>query len=79
MPLVEGLKNEVVCRDNRIRELVHLRLIPMQEAICEALTQIRQGPGNTITLNVDGQPIAGNVVPRPAEGIQDVHVNAVLT
>lgn len=45
MPLVEGLKNEVVCRDNRIRELVHLRLISMQEAICEALTQIRQGPG----------------------------------
>lgn len=45
MPLVEGLKNEVVCRDNRIRELVPLRLISMREALCEALTQISEGPG----------------------------------
>jgi uncharacterized protein YbjT (DUF2867 family) len=45
MPLVEGLKNEVVCRDNSIRDLVPIRLIPMQEAICEALTELRGGPG----------------------------------
>jgi uncharacterized protein YbjT (DUF2867 family) len=45
MPLVEGLKNEVICRENRIRELIPIRLIPMEEAICTALAEIDQGPG----------------------------------
>jgi uncharacterized protein YbjT (DUF2867 family) len=45
MPLVEGLKNEVICRDHRIVELIPIRLISMQQAICEALTEIAQGPG----------------------------------
>jgi len=45
MPLVEGLKNEVICRENRIRELVPLRLIPMEEAICTALAELADGPG----------------------------------
>ncbi|MDY0038825.1 MAG: NAD(P)H-binding protein [Desulforhabdus sp.] len=45
MPLVEGLKNEVICRDNKIRELIPIRLIPMEEAICTALTEIEAGPG----------------------------------
>jgi uncharacterized protein YbjT (DUF2867 family) len=33
-PLVEGLKNEVICRDNRIRDLIPIDLMSMQEAIC---------------------------------------------
>jgi hypothetical protein len=45
MPLVEGLKNEVICSENRIRELVPIRLISMQEAICTALTETERGPG----------------------------------
>jgi hypothetical protein len=45
MPLVEGLKNEVICRENRIRELVPIRLISMEEAICTALTETARGPG----------------------------------
>jgi uncharacterized protein YbjT (DUF2867 family) len=45
MPLVEGLKNEVVCRENQIRELIPLRLIPMSEAICTALAEVQAGPG----------------------------------
>jgi uncharacterized protein YbjT (DUF2867 family) len=45
MPLVEGLKNEVVCRENRIRELVPIRFITMEEAICTALTETERGPG----------------------------------
>jgi uncharacterized protein YbjT (DUF2867 family) len=45
MPLLEGLKNEVICRDRRILELVPIRLIPMQEAICTALTEVQAGPG----------------------------------
>ncbi len=45
MPLLEGLKNEVICRDRRILELVPIRLIPMQEALCTALTEVQAGPG----------------------------------
>ncbi len=44
-PLVEGLRNEVVCRDDRIRELVPIRLTPMSQAICDALAEERGGPG----------------------------------
>lgn len=44
-PLVEGLKNEVVCRENRIRELVPLVLTGMAEALCTALAETREGPG----------------------------------
>lgn len=44
-PLVEGLKNEVICRDNRIRDLVPIPLTPMEGAICTALAQTLSGPG----------------------------------
>jgi uncharacterized protein YbjT (DUF2867 family) len=44
-PLVEGLRNEVICRDNRIRELVPIPLTPMAGAICTALTETAAGPG----------------------------------
>lgn len=36
-PLVEGLRNEVVCRDNRIRELVPQSLTPYRQAVTLAL------------------------------------------
>jgi uncharacterized protein YbjT (DUF2867 family) len=44
-PLVEGLKNEVICRDNRIQEYVPIKLISIQESICTALTETEKGPG----------------------------------
>ena len=37
MPLIEGLKNEVVCRENSIRDLIPLRLTPYDEAVRMAL------------------------------------------
>ncbi|MCM0084532.1 NAD(P)H-binding protein [Geomonas sp. Red32] len=37
MPLIEGLKNEVICRDNTIRDLIPLRLKPYDEAVRSAL------------------------------------------
>ena len=37
MPLIEGLKNEVICRENAIRELIPLRLTPYDEAVRKAL------------------------------------------
>ena len=45
MPLVEGLRNEVICRENRIRELLPIRLTPMKEAICSSLADEQGGPG----------------------------------
>jgi len=37
MPLIEGLKNEVVCRENAIRELLPIHLTPYDEAVRNAL------------------------------------------
>ena len=39
IPLVEGLKNEVICRNNEIRELVPINLISMEQAIRTALVE----------------------------------------
>ena len=44
-PLVEGLRNEVICRDNRIRELMPIPLTPLEVSICNALQEIAGGPG----------------------------------
>ena len=44
-PLVEGLRNEVICRDNRIRELIPIPLTPLEVSICNALQEIAEGPG----------------------------------
>jgi uncharacterized protein YbjT (DUF2867 family) len=49
MPLVEGLKNEVVCKNNTIRKLIPIRLITMEEAICEALSEIAQDTGGPVS------------------------------
>ncbi len=37
MPLIEGLKNEVVCRDNTIRDIIPLQLKPYDDAVLNAL------------------------------------------
>jgi uncharacterized protein YbjT (DUF2867 family) len=43
VPLVEGLKNEVICKNHSIKDLIPIRLIPMEEAIRTALSEITQG------------------------------------
>lgn len=40
MPLIEGLKNEVVCREDSIREILPIRLTPYEEAVRKALAGI---------------------------------------
>lgn len=40
-PLLEGMRNEVVCRDNRIRKIIPLELTPIHTAIEHALGHIR--------------------------------------
>jgi uncharacterized protein YbjT (DUF2867 family) len=42
-PLIEGLKNEVVCRDTRITELVPHQLQSMEEAFCTAISEASAG------------------------------------
>jgi uncharacterized protein YbjT (DUF2867 family) len=37
MPLIEGLKNEVICRENSIREIIPLRLMSYDDAVRKAL------------------------------------------
>jgi cellobiose phosphorylase len=36
----------------------------------------REGAGNEVKLEVDGKPTAGNIIPLPPEGTQEVHVTA---
>ena len=49
MPLVEGLKNEVVCKNNEIRELIPVRLVSMEEAIRTALSETSPDSGNPVS------------------------------
>jgi uncharacterized protein YbjT (DUF2867 family) len=48
-PLVEGLRNEVICRENRIRELIPLELTTLEQSICIALQEVERGPGKLIS------------------------------
>lgn len=48
-PLVEGLRNEVICKDNRIRELIPIKLTPLEQSICNALQEVEKGPGKLIS------------------------------
>jgi uncharacterized protein YbjT (DUF2867 family)/uncharacterized protein YndB with AHSA1/START domain len=42
VPLVEGLRNEVICRDNRILDLLPRTRLTCREAVARALGKIRQ-------------------------------------
>ncbi len=42
-PLAEGLRNEVVCRDDRVKQLIPQRLIPIREAYERALGRMKAG------------------------------------
>jgi cellobiose phosphorylase len=42
------------------------------------ITVERAGKGNAVSLTVDGKPLEGDIVPFPAKGTHEVHVNAVL-
>jgi len=49
MPLVEGLKNEVICKNDAIREIIPIRLISMEEAIRTALSETAQGSSGPVS------------------------------
>lgn len=46
-PLIEGLRNEVVCSDGRIDELLPFRKTPFAEAVKIAFSEEKDGPGIT--------------------------------
>ncbi|EGB15874.1 NmrA family protein [Pseudodesulfovibrio mercurii] len=50
--LIEGLRNEVVCRDHRIRELVPQELLSCREAIRRALEKTEQQAVETCLFDV---------------------------
>ncbi len=39
----------------------------------------RHGPGDTVTLEVDGKPAKGTVIPAPPAGTKEVHVTAMVS
>jgi uncharacterized protein YbjT (DUF2867 family) len=48
-PLAEGLRNQAICRENRIRELIPIYLLSMEQAICNALAEEEAGPGKLLS------------------------------
>ncbi|MBS3809398.1 MAG: NAD(P)H-binding protein [Desulfobacterales bacterium] len=48
-PLAEGLRTPAVCREKRIIDLVPLQLVDMEQAICNALAEEENGPGQLIS------------------------------
>jgi uncharacterized protein YbjT (DUF2867 family) len=48
-PLAEGLRNKAICRENRIRELIPVQLLSMEQAICNALAEEEEGPGKLLS------------------------------
>lgn len=46
-PLADGLRNRVVCRDNRVLALIPIERIPIRDAIAKALDDTRKGAVET--------------------------------
>ena len=46
-PLIEGLKNEVICKDHRIDEFVPIKKTSFKEAVRTAFSEEKSGPGVT--------------------------------
>lgn len=44
-PLIEGLKNEVICKDNRIESIIPIDKTPFKEAVRIAFSEETDGPG----------------------------------
>lgn len=46
-PLIEGMKNEVICRENSIESLIPIARTPFKEAVRTAVSEETDGPGIT--------------------------------
>ncbi len=61
-PLIEGMRNEVVCTEHRIRELIPLELTPIRMAIERALGHVRRKSVPTIWFDAGLPPVPEWVV-----------------
>jgi hypothetical protein len=46
-PLIEGLRNEVVCKDNRIDQYVPITKTSFKDSVLAAFSEETDGPGVT--------------------------------
>jgi cellobiose phosphorylase len=44
-----------------------------------SITVERHGPGNCVTLQVDGKIVEGDIIPLPADGVRQVSVKAIVS
>lgn len=44
-PLIEGLRNDVVCLENAIEKIIPIAKTPFKEAVLEAVAEEKEGPG----------------------------------
>lgn len=44
-PLIEGLRNDVICLDNAIEGIIPIKKTPFKEAVLEAVSEETEGPG----------------------------------
>ncbi|MGE4265582.1 MAG: SDR family oxidoreductase [Desulfovibrio sp.] len=65
-PLIEGLKNEVVCHDRRILDLVPQQLLSCHDAIAQALSEAGQGPAPSCCFDA-GRVSAPDFLPSRTE------------
>ncbi len=56
-----------------------LEVVRKFRGVTYKITVTRKGPGNAVALTVNGAPVAGNIVPLPAEGVTEVLVEATLS
>lgn len=61
-PLIEGLRNEVVCKDRRILDLVPQELLTCREAMEQALSEMWDGPAASCCFDA-GQACAPDFLP----------------
>nr|WP_321456617.1 hypothetical protein [uncultured Cohaesibacter sp.] len=54
------------------------RVQRMFRGVAYDISVVRKGSGNVVSLSVDGKPIAGDIVPPPAEGVSKVTVEAII-
>jgi cellobiose phosphorylase len=73
-PTYEGLRIAPVIP----ADWLQFRATRVFRGVTYRITVERSGPGNSVALLVDGQPVAGDVVPLPPEGATEVTVEVTL-
>ncbi len=73
-PMLAGLRVEPVLPESWGGFTAQRRF----RGVTYSITVARSGPGNGVSLSVDGESIAGTTIPVPADGVSEVEVLATL-